>query len=95
MATKKTSTPAAKTATAAPNAAAGAAKPVAANRVNSFVTKKFEDHTIIGPDGKVVGHIRVKPNSILWSPKNGHDWYGVPLSQFADFLQQNGKKQTK
>lgn len=61
--------------------------------VNSFRPKKYEDHEIIDADNKVVGHIRVKPSSILWSPKNGKDWYGISLNEFADFLVKNGKKQ--
>lgn len=103
MASKKTAdkatAPAANVAPAAKKtpavkAAAPAAK-VAANRVNSFATTKFEDHTIVDADNKVVGHVRVKPNNILWSPKNGKDWYGVPLSEFSAFLEKNGKKQKK
>lgn len=63
--------------------------------VNSFRPRKYEDHEIVDADGKVVGHIRVKPSSVLWSPKNGKDWYGVSLADFANFVQQNGKKQSK
>jgi len=62
---------------------------------NSFRPKKFEDHEIVDADKKVVGHIRVKPSSILWSPKNGHDWYGVSLEAFAKFAEATGKKQKK
>lgn len=65
------------------------------NRVNSFRPKKYEDHEIVDADNKIVGHIRVKPSGILWSPKNGKDWYGVSLDKLAEFLETNGKKQTK
>jgi hypothetical protein len=64
-------------------------------RVNSFAPKKYEEHTLVDSDKKIIGHIRVKPNSILWSPKNGKDWYGISLAEFADFLEKNGKKQSK
>lgn len=64
-------------------------------RVNSFAPSKFEEHTIVDADGKVVGHIRVKPSGILWSPKNGKDWYGVSLGEFGEYAVQNGKKQSK
>jgi hypothetical protein len=67
----------------------------AKKRVNSFRPKKYEDHEIVDADSKVVGHIRVKPSGILWSPRNGKDWYGVPLDQLAEFLEKTGKKQTK
>ncbi len=63
--------------------------------INSFRPKKFEDHEIVDAKGKVVGHIRVKPSGVLWSPKNGKDWYGISLAEFADYLEQNGKKQSK
>lgn len=62
---------------------------------NSFRPKKFEDHEIVGPDGYVVGHVRVKPSGILWSPKNGKGYYGVSLEVFAAFMEANGTKQTK
>jgi len=63
--------------------------------VNSFRPRKYEDHEIVDAKNKVVGHIRVKPSSVLWSPKNGKDWYGISLAEFADYLEANGKKQTK
>jgi hypothetical protein len=68
---------------------------VGTNRVNSFAPKKYEEHTIVDADGKVVGHVRIKPSTILWSPKNGKDWYGVSLKEFGEFIVANGKKQTK
>ena len=63
--------------------------------VNSFRPRKYEDHEIVDANNKVVGHIRVKPSGILWSPKNGKDWYGVSLTEFAAFIETNGKKQSK
>lgn len=62
---------------------------------NSFRPRKYEDHEIVDDKNKVVGHVRVKPSGILWSPKNGKDWYGVSLSDFAVFMQREGKKQAK
>lgn len=61
--------------------------------VNSFRSRKFEDHEIVDDSNKVVGHIRVKPSGILWSPKNGKDWYGLSLTDFATYIELNGKKQ--
>lgn len=63
--------------------------------VNSFRPRKYEDHEIVDASKKVVGHIRVKPSGILWSPKNGKDWYGVSLAEFAAFIEESGKKQSK
>ena len=65
------------------------------NKVNSFKARKFEDHEIVNSNGQTVGHVRVKPSSILWSPVNGHDWYGVSLKKFGEFLEANGTKQKK
>jgi hypothetical protein len=62
---------------------------------NSFRPRKFEDHEIVDPEGKVVGHVRVKPSGVLWSPKNGKGWYGVSLAEFAQFMEANGDKQSK
>ncbi|MCX7092025.1 MAG: hypothetical protein NTY50_01050 [Methylobacter sp.] len=62
---------------------------------NSFRPHKFEDHEIVDGDNKVVGHIRVKPSGILWSPANGRDWHGISLSQFANYMEAHGKKKTK
>lgn len=63
--------------------------------VNSFRPRKYEDHEIVDSNNSVIGHVRVKPSSILWSPKNGKDWYGISLSEFAKYVETNGKKQKK
>ncbi len=63
--------------------------------LNSFLPKKYEDHVIVDGSNKVVGHVRVKPSGILWSPRNGKDWYGVSLSDFAAFMESTGRKQSK
>jgi hypothetical protein len=60
---------------------------------NSFRPRKFEDFEIVDEDDKVVGHIRVKPSSVLWAPSNAKTWYGVSLKLFAAFMEHNGKRQ--
>jgi hypothetical protein len=72
-----------------------ATKKSSSKRISSFAPKNFEDHTIVDTDGKIIGHVRVKPSTILWSPKNGKDWYGVSLKAFGDFAVESGKKQSK
>lgn len=59
-----------------------------------FKLPKFQDFEIV-EDGAVAGTIRVKASGVLWSPKGGHSWYGVTLQKFAEFAEQNGKKQAK
>jgi len=63
--------------------------------VNSLRPRKFEDFEIVGDDNRVVGHIRIKPSGVLWAPSNAKVWYGVSLSEFAAYMEQNGKKQDK
>lgn len=63
--------------------------------VNKFRPRKFEDFEIVDGNEKVVGHVRVKPSGVLWAPANSHVWHGVSLDVFADFMQNNGKKQGK
>jgi len=63
--------------------------------VNSFRPRKYEDHEIVDANNQVVGHIRVKPSGVHWSPKNGKDWYGISLSKFAEFMESNGNKRKK
>lgn len=65
------------------------------NKVNSFRPKKYEEHEIVDSENKVVGHIRVKPSGVLWSPKNGKDWYSIPLAKFAAYAEEHGKKVSK
>lgn len=62
---------------------------------NSFRPRKFEDHEIVDSEGKVVGHIRVKPSGVLWSPRNGKGWFGVSLAKFSQFMEENGEKKEK
>ncbi len=63
--------------------------------VNNFKPRKFEDHTVVDGDGKVVGHVRVKPSGILWAPSKSRVWYGIPIETFASWIEEHGKKQKK
>jgi hypothetical protein len=63
--------------------------------VNKFRPKKFEDFEIIDAKDQVVGHIRVKPSGVLWAPRGSHQWYGLSLKEFADYMEQNGTPQSK
>jgi hypothetical protein len=54
------------------------------NNVHKFIpTAEIRRHQIVDGEDKVVGHIRVKPSGVLWSPKNGKVWYGVSLNDFS------------
>lgn len=60
---------------------------------NSFRAKKYVDHEIVDEKGQVVGHIRVKPSGVAWSPKNNHYWHSCRLEEFATFME--GQIKTK
>jgi hypothetical protein len=62
---------------------------------NSFRPRKYEDHEIVDEHNKVVGHVRVKPSGVHWSPRDGKHWYGISLEKFAKYLEENGTKKTK
>lgn len=60
---------------------------------NNFRPEKFYDFEIVDEGSRVIGKIRVKPSSMLWKSKGSHNWLGVSLGKFADFMIENGKKQ--
>jgi len=63
--------------------------------LNNFRPRKYEDHEIVDQNGKVVGHVRVKPSGILWAPANSRVWFGLSLKEFSDYMKENGKSQRK
>ena len=65
------------------------------NNVNSFRPRKVEDHEIVDSNGEVVGHVRVTPSAVKWSPKNGRGWYSISLKKFGELAETHGKKQRK
>jgi len=62
---------------------------------NKFEPNKFHDHRIVAEDGSVVGHIRVKPSGVLWSPKSAKVWYGLRIDKFGEMMVQSGTAQKK
>lgn len=62
--------------------------------VNSFRPTKFEDFIIVRGKRRM-GHIRVKPSGVHWSPAYGKGWYGVSLSKFAKFMETEGRRRKK
>lgn len=63
--------------------------------VNKFSPEKFYDYKIVDDKNLTVGHIRIKPSGIHWAPKNSKKWYGVPLEQFATWMEKNGDRKVK
>jgi hypothetical protein len=62
---------------------------------NNFKPRKYEDFEIVNSTGAKVGAIRVKPSGVLWKPVNTRKWYGVKLDTFADFMEENGRRQNQ
>ena len=62
---------------------------------NKFEPSKYHDHRIVAEDGTVVGHIRVKPSGVLWSPKSAKVWYGLSVEKFGGLMVEKGKRQKK
>ena len=62
---------------------------------NRFHPEKFYDHKIVDENGDVVGHVRVKPSTILWKAWRGRKWRGVTLQKFGELMKENGKEQKK
>ncbi|MBI2827012.1 MAG: hypothetical protein HYX69_20235 [Planctomycetia bacterium] len=62
---------------------------------NRFDPEKYYDHKIVDGTGAVVGHIRVKPSGVLWAPKNGKVWHGLPIEKFGELMEREGKTQKK
>ena len=57
---------------------------------NSFRGSKSQDFTIIDSDDLIVGHIRVKPSSVLWRGRNKHRWHRLLFNDFAAYAENNG-----
>jgi hypothetical protein len=55
-----------------------------------FRRRSFEEHTILDSDGRVIGHLRVKPNAIWWKSAGTASWHGVGLAAFARYAQRAG-----
>ena len=62
---------------------------------NRFSPEKYFDRKIVNETGEVIGHVRLKPNSVLWAPKNAKEWYGIELDDFARFMEREGRRQKK
>lgn len=58
---------------------------------NRFQPEKFRDHKIVSETGEVIGHVRLKPSSILWAPKAAKVWYGLSLTKFGAFMEEQGR----
>ncbi len=50
-----------------------------------FRTQESQDFKIEEAGGPLVGHVRIKPNAILWKEPNDQQYYKVTLDEFRQF----------
>lgn len=62
---------------------------------NVFKAPEAQDVEFGDSNQKTIGHMRLKPNRILWANKNEKGWRGVSLEAFIEFMNEKGKKQTR
>jgi len=55
----------------------------------TFKAPQSSDFTI-QDDGKTIGHIRVKPSSIMWKDKSSQSYKKLTLSKFAELCEKHG-----
>jgi hypothetical protein len=57
---------------------------------NSLRAPEFEEVAFVGEeeDGRkaVIGHLRIKPSSIMWKPTGAHKYHRVSLQKFTDWI---------
>ena len=58
-----------------------------------FASPQYQDFTIKDKNG-TVGHLRIKPNAILWKGKHQQKFYQVTLDEFGKFAEEKGKQVT-
>ena len=54
--------------------------------VNKFVAPQNRTETILGPNGRVIGTIRIKPSGVLWKPSGAQSYHRVSLGDFIDWI---------
>jgi hypothetical protein len=62
---------------------------------NKFDSPQSHEVTILDSKSQVVGHIRIKPNKILWSPKNSKKWHGASINLFSEWIKKEGTIQSR
>jgi len=59
------------------------------------MAKEFADTVsrefTIKEDGKVYGHVIVKPNCIGWKPPNGRKYKAIDIDDFAHYADKHGR----
>jgi hypothetical protein len=59
---------------------------------NGFRRPEFIEIPIEGPDGYLLGRIRVTPDRVMWGRKETKKWRAVSLEAFAEWIEREGEK---
>jgi hypothetical protein len=62
---------------------------------NVFKVPPYLEQSILGGNGRPVGTIRLKPDSVGWKPRGTSTFYTVGLDQFADWIRDSETKAKK
>ena len=58
---------------------------------NSFAPLKSLDFGVVDPDGKLLGHLRVRPFSVSWRAADREQWRKIKLHQFIRLADEYGE----
>jgi hypothetical protein len=58
---------------------------------NTFVAPKVQEFTIQNDEGEILGHIKIRPSSILWREPEVAQWHRVRLTQFIKLARDEGE----
>jgi hypothetical protein len=58
---------------------------------NTFVAPKAQEFTIQNDKGEAVGHIKIRPSSVLWRDAEGTQWYRLRLARFIALAHEEGE----
>lgn len=60
---------------------------------NQFATPNCVDHAILDGQGNLLGHVRIKPNAVLWRRRSARKWRGLTLEQLSRLAEEHGRLQ--
>ena len=58
---------------------------------NSFAPLKSQDFGVVDSDGKLLGHLRVRPFSVSWRAADRAKWRRIKLNEFIRLADDYGE----
>jgi hypothetical protein len=62
---------------------------------NRFDSPAYVEHYILGPDGKSIGTLRIKPSAVLWKGRGKREFVAVDLDTFTAWISDPSTKSRK